>query len=838
MRRDFAVSQVIGFLLSFVIASSLLVTAIFFTTTLVSERLERSAEIQATEILNRVVDAVVEAAYVKQTYPNADYCKTLDIPTSIGGHQYYIEFTDDKIYLNFTTMHSSINVSTYKLGILNVGLSGKVYSSSGKVKIYCNRSRYLYKFDFGTVTSPKYMREPFTRVGDSCSNTNPPWPTQYDAFKYRVPIFLINPNTDPQYSTVYDFQVRIQLDPSTIDYDKINSNGSDLRFYDPTSGTELPYWIEVWKYGGRSFVWVKVPEISHDTGRLIYMYYGNKKAQPKSNGSQVFLLFDDFNSKDTTKWAFKNGNAKVEDGFLVFNGESAVVSKTFTVPDECIVSALVYSVGNTTREGSIFVRCQDQLQYYNSGYMLSSGNLSDPSRNLAIIRDNATVIANSSSNSPMLSGVVYKLVFAVWNDTYFGMRLVYDDASQDFILDGDSYAACIDTTYTGGYLGLCAANDGDFVTKFDWIIVYKAINQSISYTLGGEDSKFFWWDDVSVLYARYNSNGGALYGDSVFSNISLNPSRSPTTLYLKLPDTYLSTFDMLYKWSFEEDFSGSADGRYAYEDAGSDPIEIHGAQWVEGKFGTALYFDGSDDYAKTVSTITMPRNVTFVAWIKPYFDYNDGLNHEWLYWSAGGTYMHAYKHSNGETCFVINGLNSWQGVHAVIPFSSGDFHLFVGVYNALNDTLLMYWDGELIGTASGSGPLSTSAGYLYVGSAGSSRFFHGIIDEVRIYQRALSGDEIREYYNKASHRIYSVSFAVGDEDRDIDNEWINSSYLQRGKKIDTLSGEYKRGWFYVEVDDGILDITFYDSDSGDDFYWNICMLTVEEGIRGVKGEGR
>jgi hypothetical protein len=41
---------------------------------------------------------------------------------------------------------------------------------------------------------------------------------------------------------------------------------------------------------------------------------------------------------------------------------------------------------------------------------------------------------------------------------------------------------------------------------------------------------------------------------------------------------------------------------------------------------------------------------------------------------------------------------------------------------------------------------STSAGTVYVGTYGGSRFFTGSIDDVRIYSRVLSAAEVKQLY--------------------------------------------------------------------------------------------
>jgi len=105
----------------------------------------------------------------------------------------------------------------------------------------------------------------------------------------------LNPSTPEN-----NFQVKVLLNDSNFEYANANSDGSDLRFYDPNN-QKLSYWIESWVYGGESIIWVNVPVSGTSS---IYMYYGNSQALSESNGEDVFIFFDDFEGSNLnlTKW--------------------------------------------------------------------------------------------------------------------------------------------------------------------------------------------------------------------------------------------------------------------------------------------------------------------------------------------------------------------------------------------------------------------------------------------------------------------------------------------------------------------------------------------------------
>ncbi|MFX1476966.1 MAG: DUF2341 domain-containing protein [Promethearchaeota archaeon] len=97
-----------------------------------------------------------------------------------------------------------------------------------------------------------------------------------------------------------NYQIRIQLNPIGFDYSKTNPYGTDLRFFDQYNN-DLDYWIENWDTGGTSNIWVKIPLGGTS---FLFMKYGNPSAISQSNGTKVFMLFDDFDDTDldTNVW--------------------------------------------------------------------------------------------------------------------------------------------------------------------------------------------------------------------------------------------------------------------------------------------------------------------------------------------------------------------------------------------------------------------------------------------------------------------------------------------------------------------------------------------------------
>jgi hypothetical protein len=123
---------------------------------------------------------------------------------------------------------------------------------------------------------------------------------------YRVKITIDNTQNA---NTLTDYQILVTVNTTRlISTGKMKSDCSDIRFADSDGITLLNYWIEPMTINTSSTkIWVKVPTIPASSVKTIYMYYGNPSASSVSNGSDVFLLFNDWESNTLEEWTILNG---------------------------------------------------------------------------------------------------------------------------------------------------------------------------------------------------------------------------------------------------------------------------------------------------------------------------------------------------------------------------------------------------------------------------------------------------------------------------------------------------------------------------------------------------
>lgn len=87
----------------------------------------------------------------------------------------------------------------------------------------------------------------------------------------------------------------IRLDKARFDFSQARGEGQDLRFTD-TAGLPLPFQIERWdSAGGSAEIWVRAGRIEGNRGgQALRMYWGNRSADPLSDGTRVFPGEDGF----------------------------------------------------------------------------------------------------------------------------------------------------------------------------------------------------------------------------------------------------------------------------------------------------------------------------------------------------------------------------------------------------------------------------------------------------------------------------------------------------------------------------------------------------------------
>ncbi|MHC4431833.1 MAG: LamG-like jellyroll fold domain-containing protein, partial [Planctomycetota bacterium] len=195
--------------------------------------------------------------------------------------------------------------------------------------------------------------------------------------------------------------------------------------------------------------------------------------------------------------------------------------------------------------------------------------------------------------------------------------------------------------------------------------------------------------------------------------------------------------DLVAHWKFDE-----TSGTVAFDATGNghDGTIMGDPQWVPGKLGGALEFDGSGDYVDCGSSTDyqIPVNISITCWIKvDVFDKTwqaiiTTSDSSWRVHRSGSTNNIAWG-STGLTPLDLTGTTD---------VSTGDWFHVAAVYNGAQK--LLYINGELDASSDSTGEISTVTTPVFIGenSGATGRHWAGLIDDVRIYKRALTDVEI------------------------------------------------------------------------------------------------
>jgi PKD repeat protein len=198
----------------------------------------------------------------------------------------------------------------------------------------------------------------------------------------------------------------------------------------------------------------------------------------------------------------------------------------------------------------------------------------------------------------------------------------------------------------------------------------------------------------------------------------------------------------------------------------------HGATFVEGISGQGLSFDGLDDYfdygISNNFNWESTSSFTYDFWLKTTENYgmlfsqrsitsqspvvNIALGYSGFTTFGGGEIVVLIRDDYGSVAGCFSGCTE---VNSNTVVNDGNFHHIAIVRDVAEDNVKIYIDGELKSNVIDQLSAGMTTDMRTIGNEKSwvnlnfgtpdQRFFNGIIDEVRIYNRALTGDEIKEH---------------------------------------------------------------------------------------------
>ena len=277
--------------------------------------------------------------------------------------------------------------------------------------------------------------------------------------------------------------------------------------------------------------------------------------------------------------------------------------------------------------------------------------------------------------------------------------------------------------------------------------IFADTNHTFSVSAEGKYLTYQWKKNGANLAGETNAtltitDANATQYDGNYSVVVSNDFGSVESGDLEVLVTDMILDGLVAWWKFDE-----TSGTVAYDSSGNghDANLTNGPTWVTGKIGGALSFDGSDDMVRTGLSGMYNQDFTWSTWIKTSDTFGAVVGVSADSWSNGGTslYIHSGK-PKIDVCNVGNklgslSLNSNQWVHYLLTVedsgvSSDPVKIFV---NGQIDV-----DSQINWFAFSGQAFNLRIGHVPV----HGEYYSGIIDDVRIYDRALSATEVQSLY--------------------------------------------------------------------------------------------
>jgi hypothetical protein len=173
---------------------------------------------------------------------------------------------------------------------------------------------------------------------------------------------------------------------------------------------------------------------------------------------------------------------------------------------------------------------------------------------------------------------------------------------------------------------------------------------------------------------------------------------------------------------------------------------IQGATWVStGKFGKALSFNGSSSSVVVNDSVSLhlTNGMTLEAWVYPTAL---GNWNEIIYKGDDDFFLEAATPQTAGPAVGLGSTGTYPMLSAANPLALNAWTHVAGTYDG--STLRIYINGVLSASVARTGAIDPSTYALTIGAdTMHGSYYGGLIDEVRIYNRALSATEVQTDMN-------------------------------------------------------------------------------------------
>jgi uncharacterized repeat protein (TIGR02543 family) len=174
---------------------------------------------------------------------------------------------------------------------------------------------------------------------------------------------------------------------------------------------------------------------------------------------------------------------------------------------------------------------------------------------------------------------------------------------------------------------------------------------------------------------------------------------------------------------------------------------VSGATFAAGKVGTAFSLNGSGAYVSIPHSpsLNFSSAISIEGWINTSAGadrYIITKNDDSFYLALGGGYGSLNKLS-----FFLNGVST-QWFYGTTDLTDSLWHHVAATYDGAS--MRLYVDGSLQNSVAATGTIQTGTSPVAIGARPGVNYFAGALDEISLYNRALSAAEVQAIYSAGS----------------------------------------------------------------------------------------
>ena len=270
-------------------------------------------------------------------------------------------------------------------------------------------------------------------------------------------------------------------------------------------------------------------------------------------------------------------------------------------------------------------------------------------------------------------------------------------------------------------------------------------------------------------------------------------------------------------WKFDETSGIVAHDSSGY---GNDGTFVGTPVWTAGKVNSAIECNGGDYVEVPGAADINPESITLMTWVN-FNDVDPAAMQRQDYLSRGDDYAFSLHEwgardgtpAEGKISGIVTSAGGWTVVNGNTDIEADIWYHTALTYNADTDMLILYIDGEVDGELTLTNGLEHRLGGSLTIGTYNGRDLLGRIDEVKIFDTALSEGEI-----KAEVAGEGFPFASNPNPADgaiYEDTWVTLSWTPGA---DAVSHDVYFGDNFADVNDGTggtfrgnmgLDTTFY-----------------------------